>query len=63
MKQTIQERTQLDTLVLLPEKKKRTMGSARLGNLQLFLYTHYQFARQVCIGFVATFGPVRPATA
>jgi hypothetical protein len=64
MNQTIhiQERTQWDTLVSLPEKKSRTMGNARLGSLQLFLYIHYQFVRQVCIGLIATFGPVRPVT-
>jgi hypothetical protein len=59
----IQERTQWDALVSLPERKSCTMGKARLGSLQLFLYTHYQFVRQVCTGLVATFGPVRPVTA
>jgi hypothetical protein len=50
-------------LVSSPKTKSRTMGTARLGSLQLFLYTHYQFVRQICVGFVATFGPMYPVAA
>ena len=50
-------------LVSPPQKKSRPMGAARLGSLQLFLYTHYEFVRQIYIGFAATFGPARPVAA
>lgn len=52
-----------NTLVSSPKKKSRTMGTAGLGSLQLFLYTHYEFVRQICAGFVVTFGPMRPVAA
>jgi hypothetical protein len=49
-------------LVSLPKTKSRTMGTARLGSLQLFLYTHY-LVPQICVGFVTTFGRTRPVAA
>jgi hypothetical protein len=55
---------QLNNMLVSPsEKKSRPIGAERLGSLRLFIYTHYEFVRQICVGFVATFGPVRPVAA
>lgn len=48
---------------LPPEKRGRAMGTERFGSVTLFLYTHYQFVRQIYAGFAATFGPIRPLAA
>jgi hypothetical protein len=52
-----------NTLVSSPRTKSRIMVTARLGSLQLLLYTHYEFVRQICVGFVVTLGPMRPVAA